>query len=277
MRRPDPVNLALQLVLVAGVLFMLAPLFFVVVNSFNASPLSRFPPESFSLRWYQTALSWPPFISGFRNSLIIASAAMVLALLAGSTAAIALVRYQFRFRELLRAFLVAPLLFPRVALALGAYILFLQVGQLLTMRAALLGTPTAIVLVHALLGLPIVVLVVSAALVSVDPVLEEAAQDLGAGPLTTFRRITLPLIRGGLIVGAVFAFIFSFDEVETTFFLAPISVKTLPVEMFIYLERELSPVVAALSTLLMAATFVIVIALSGRLGVDRVVRSAERT
>jgi len=272
----DWIGVLLRVAVILGVGFMLAPLVFVVLNSFNASPLSKFPPESFSFRWYEQMFAWQPFADGFRNSVIVATLSTLLALAVGTPAAIALTRHQFRLREAMRGAVLTPLIFPRVALALGAYILFLQVGQALNARSALLGTPLALVLVHALLGLPLVVVIVGATLSTLDVSVEEAAEDLGANPAQTFLRVTYPLIRQALLVSAVFAFMFSFDEVETTFFLAPVSIRTLPVEMFIYLEREATPVVAALSTLLLFGTFVLVLLLAARLGVERLVGAVSR-
>jgi putative spermidine/putrescine transport system permease protein len=254
----------------------LAPLVFVVLNSFNSSALGVFPPQGFSLQWYERMLAWPPFATGFRNSVIVGLVATILALAAGVPSAYALTRYRFRTREALQSYFLSPLIFPRVALALGAYIAFLELGQALGARSLLLGTPLALIIVHALLGLPIVIVIMSAAIVNIDPALEDAALDLGASPAHAFRRVVVPLIARAAVIAAVFAFIFSFDEVETTFFLAPISTRTLPVEMYIYMERELTPVVAALSTLLLAATFTIVVLMAWRLGIESVTRAASR-
>jgi putative spermidine/putrescine transport system permease protein len=256
---------------------MLSPLVFVAVNSFNASPFSNFPPQALSLRWYQDALSYEPFQTGLRNSLTVASGATVLAIVAGTLASIGLVRYRFPGADLLRTLFISPMVFPKVALGLATFVLFLKVAELLRARDVLFASPISLIVVHALIGLPLVVIIVTSSLVGVEQSFEEAAADLGANPLQTFLRVTLPLIRQGLIIAAVFAFMFSFDEVESAIFLAPIAGRTLPVEMFLFLERKQDPTLAALSSMLVLATLVLVLALASRVGVERVTRAVNRT
>jgi len=276
MIRFDVIHVALRAWLIAVLVFMLAPLIFVVINSFNSSPFSRFPPEAFSLRWYQDALTYAPFQAGFRNSVFVALGATSIALVSGILAAIALVRYSFRGRDVLRTAFIAPMVVPKVALGLAAFILFLRLADTFGLREQLFGTPISLVLVHALIGLPLVVVIISSTLVALDPTLEEAAADLGAGPRETLLRVTLPLIRQGAIIAGVFAFMFSFDEVESAIFLSPIAGRTLPVEMFLFLERRQDPTLAAVSSLLVAATFIGVVILASRFGIERVTRVSAR-
>ncbi len=253
--RPDSpggwIDAALRIALFAVLAFILSPLVFVVVNSFNGSAFNSFPPDGFSLRWYEFVLAYKPFREGMVNSLIIASASTLVAMMTGMLAALALVRGKVRARGALSAFFLSPLVVPRVATGIAVFILLI--------RLRLFGTTGSLVLVHAMLSLPFAIVLLTASLVSVNRTFEEAAMDLGAGPLRTFWQVTLPQIRAGLIVAAVFAFITSFDETEASIFLVRPSNTTLPVQMFLYLEQYQNPTLAALSTLLIGLTVVLVV------------------
>ncbi len=253
--RPDSpggwIDAALRIALFGVLGFILSPLVFVVVNSFNGSAFNSFPPDGFSLRWYEFVLAYKPFREGMVNSLIIASASTLVAMMTGMLAALALVRGKVRARGALSAFFLSPLVVPRVATGIAVFILLI--------RLRLFGTTGSLVLVHAMLSLPFAIVLLTASLVSVNRTFEEAAMDLGAGPLRTFWQVTLPQIRAGLIVAAVFAFITSFDETEASIFLVRPSNTTLPVQMFLYLEQYQNPTLAALSTLLIGLTVVLVV------------------
>jgi putative spermidine/putrescine transport system permease protein len=245
------IDLALRVVLVAVLVFMLSPLVFVVINSFNSAAFNSFPPQGFSLRWYEFVLGYLPFREGMTNSLIIATASTLVAVPAGALAALALVRGKIVARGALRAYFLSPLVMPKVAVGIAVFILLI--------RLRLFGTTASLVLVHAMLSLPFCIVLLTASLVSVNRTLEEAAMDLGAGPLRTFWQITLPQIRAGLVVATVFSFITSFDETEASIFLVRPSNTTLPIQMFLYVEQYQNPTLAALSTVLIALTIVVVI------------------
>lgn len=245
------IDLALRIALLAVLAFMLSPLVFIVVNSFNSASFNTFPPQGFSLRWYEFVLGYKPFRDGMLNSLMIAGASTVIAVVAGMLAALALVRYRIVGRGALRAFFLSPLVMPKVAIGIAVFILLIKLR--------LFGTLGSLVLVHTMLSLPFCIVLLTANLVSVNRALEEAAMDLGAGPLRTFWQVTLPQIRAGIVVATVFAFITSFDETEASIFLVRPSNTTLPIQMFLYLEQYQNPTLAALSTLLIALTVIIVI------------------
>ncbi|TMG68021.1 MAG: ABC transporter permease subunit [Chloroflexi bacterium] len=263
-RPAEPMGL-IELVFRSGLIvvlaFILSPLVFVFVNSFNGSDFNSFPPQGFSLRWYQFVLGYVPFREGMTNSLLIAAATTAVAIPAGMLAALAIARGRIRLRGILNAFFLAPLVIPRVAIGIAVFILLI--------RLHFFGTTASLVLVHAMLALPFAIALLAASLVNVNRTLEEAAMDLGAGPLRTFWSVTLPQIRAGLIIAAVFAFITSFDETEASIFLVRPSNLTLPVQMFLYLEQYQNPTLAALSTLLVGLTVVLVV------GALRFVRGAE--
>lgn len=244
----DPVRWALYALLVVVLIYMLAPIVFVVVNSFNESAYSRFPPEGFSLRWYGNVFAQDMFRTGALNSIVVAIGSTVVALVTGMLAAFALVRYRFRGRTLLAAFFLSPLIMPKVAVGISLFILFVKLG--------IFGTTPSLALAHAALTAPFVISILSAQLVSLDPTLEEAAQDLGAPPWLTFWRVVLPQLKVGLIVAGLFALITSFDETETSIFLYRPANITLPIAMFLYLEQRQDPTLAALSTLFILMTLV---------------------
>ena len=245
------IDTGLRVVLIMVLAFILSPLVFVFINSFNGSDFNSFPPQGFSLRWYQFVMSYAPFRDGMANSLIVASAATLVAIPVGLLAALALVRERVRFRGALNGLFLSPLVMPRVAVGIAVFILLVKLR--------LFGTTGSLVLVHAMLALPFAIVLLTASLLNVNRTLEEAAMDLGAGPLRTFWQVTLPQIRAGLIVAAVFAFITSFDETEATIFIVRPSNLTLPVQMFLYLEQYQNPTLAALSTLLVGLMVVLVV------------------
>ncbi len=244
---------ALQTILVVVLLFMAAPIAIVMVNSFNASPVNIWPPPGWTLNWYHRALANPAFQRGMTNSLIAGVCSTVLVLLVGTPIAYALARFRFPGAAAVRAVLLGPIIVPRVAIGFSLFVLFIAT------RSGLYGSMTGIVLGHAVLMLPFVVTVLAANLGEVDPALEEAARDLGAGPVGAFCRTVLPQIKPGLLVAGLFAFITSFDEVETTIFIAKPAVNTLPVEMYLYLDQYQDPTLAALSTLLIGLSFALIL------------------
>lgn len=237
----------------AVLLFMVAPLLIVIVNAFNASPYSAWPPEGLSLRWFGEVFDHTPFQTAFINSLQVGVGATVVALVVGSMAAYALTRHRVVARRAIQTSYFAPLTVPRVAIGFALFALYVST------RSDLYGTIPGLILAHSLIVLPFVVTIFVATMGSIDPVFEEAAQDLGASRLRTFWLITLPQMRTGFVVAALFAFITSFDELETSIFLVRPDVNTLPIEMFLYLEQKQTPALAALSSLLIAAMLALVL------------------
>jgi putative spermidine/putrescine transport system permease protein len=255
----DRVDLVLRLFFVGILLFIVAPLLICVVNSFNPTEASRFPPTGISFRWYKNVLfdvgpmsPAQQFRSGFLLSMAVSLGAVSLALLVGSPAAVGLVRSEFPGKEVIRSLFTAPLVVPQVVLGVALFLLFIRVG--------LFGSPLSLVLSYGVIGLPFVVTLISATLLGVDPATEEAALDLGASPFQAFLRITLPQMRTGLMISALFVFISSFNDVQVAVFLARPGIITLPVRMFNYSMDHQNPSLAAFSTLLIAfvAVFVVV-------------------
>lgn len=248
------------------VALMLMPLLLVVVDSLNPSVLGTFPPRSLSLVWYRNAFANSTFTSGLVNSLVIASGASVLALLAGLLAAISLSRYQIPGRRPVRTLLSAPLGIPRVALGLSCFVLFLLLGSWSDLLAGLINNQLSLILVHALVALPIVLIVIDGALSQLDPELETAASMLGATQLQALYLVIVPAMLPSILTAAVLSFVFSFDDVEAALFMVPMAGPTLPVAMFDYLETHTDPTLAALSTILVLVSAVGLIVGATRLG-----------
>lgn len=247
----DPAHTLLFLLLALVLIFMFAPIGFVLVYAFSSVSYAIFPPPGYSIRWFVKLFQQEALFRAALNSLIVALTATGVSLVAGTLAALALVRYRFFGREVLRALFLAPLIVPRIAFGVAMMIYALLLRRF--------GGLDSLILAHLMVTLPFAISILSATLVAADRSLEEAAMDLGAPPLLTFWKVTLPQIRTGLAVSGFFAFIISWDQVETSLFLVKTDNKTLPVEMFYYLQRQQDPVIAALSTFLIAVAVTVAV------------------
>jgi putative spermidine/putrescine transport system permease protein len=232
-------------------LFLAAPLFVVVPAAFNGSSLLQFPPRSWSLRWFAHYFTDPGWLAATVMSFKVALVVAILSTLLGLASALALTRGFFPGRTVLRALIMAPLLAPVIVLAVGLYYVFLRTG--------LNGSFAAIVIGHTVVTFPYATVVIGAALGEVDPRLENAALGLGARPARAFVEITLPLIRPGLVVAALFGFLISFDEVVIAIFVTSAETMTLPRRIWDGIRFELNPTLAAVSTLLIALSCVIML------------------
>lgn len=226
--------------------FLILPSALVVPMSFSRSEYLEFPPKGFSLQWYQTVLSDDSWIDATLFSLKIGLLTTASATAIGVMSAIALVRGRMPLKDLAESLILAPLIVPHVIVAIAVYAQFAPLG--------LTGTTLGFVLIHTALAVPYVVLVVSAALQRVPVSYEMAGLNLGASRLRCFREITLPLILPAVGAGAVFAFLASFDETVVSFFLSGVEHKTITRKLFEDIEFNLSPVIAAASTIFVIAT-----------------------
>lgn len=246
-------SILLTCVVVLLYAFLLAPIVIVVVAAFNSGAYLKFPPEGFSLRWFEHFASSRSFTSAFIFSLELAAIVTVVATTLGTMASIFVVRAAGPMAGVLRLLLIAPLPVPGILTGIALLIYFYAVG---------LGTNTGwlgLVTGHTIICMPYVFLVVSAVLVGFDRSLEEAARNLGAGPLTTFRRVTLPMIRGGIISGAIFAFITSFDEFNISLLLSGVGMTPLPLQLFDYLRFSFDPTAAVVGTISIVMALVVVL------------------
>lgn len=222
--------------------FLVLPILVIIPLSFSDSTFLSYPIPGYSLRWYHNLFHSDEWILAAKNSFIVAPLATLVATVLGTLAAVGLNKADFAGKGLLMAILISPMVVPVVVVGVGMYIFFAQIG--------LADSYTGLILAHAALGAPFVVTTVSATLQGFDQNLVRASLSLGAGPLTTFFRITLPVIAPGLISGALFAFATSFDEVVITLFVAGPNQTTLPRQMFTGIRENISPTIAALATIL---------------------------
>lgn len=224
-------------------LFLILPSLVVVPMSFNADALLRFPPHAYSTTWYAAYFADEAWQTATRNSLVIALSATVLATVLGTMAALGLVRGRVPARSLVVFCMLTPMIAPPIVAAVSMYRVFAALG--------LVGTLAGLVLAHTVLALPFVIINVAAMLQRMDWRAEQAARSLGASAVRAFALVTLPLIRPGILVGALFAFLTSFDEVVVALYLCGSKAVTLPVQMWSGLRFEINPVVAAVSSLLL--------------------------
>jgi putative spermidine/putrescine transport system permease protein len=226
--------------------WLLAPMLVVVPMSFTDRRSLAFPPKGWSLEWYRNFFTDPQWYDALIASLQIAVLVTIVATIFGTAAAFALVRGRFPGKALVSGLLLAPLVVPVVIVAIAVFAMYL--------RWHLSGTVHGFVLAHSALAIPFVIITVSSSLRTFDRRLELAAQNLGANAASTFRSVTLPLILPGVLSGALFAFITSFDEVVVALFIQSPEVRTLPVQMFTSVTREVDPTIAAASTMILALT-----------------------
>jgi putative spermidine/putrescine transport system permease protein len=227
-------------------LFLAFPIVVVFVVSFSSATYLTFPPPGFDLRWYEAYFGSEDWLRPTWLSLWVAAAVVVLSTLLGTLASLGIARLPRALRVLATGLVLSPLIVPVIVVAIGIYYAFSRYG--------LVGTPIAMVLAHTCLAVPFVVTSVSASLAGIDRRLEQAALSLGATPAGTFRQVTLPLIRPGVVVGALFAFITSFDELVVSLFLSGSGAVTLPRRMWDDLRFAIDPTIAAVSTLTIVLT-----------------------
>jgi ABC-type spermidine/putrescine transport system permease subunit II len=225
--------------------FLLAPLAIVIPVSLTAGNIAHFPPEGLSLRWYEEFFSDREWMHALWISFSLGVVVAVLSTFVGLCAAFAMSRLlPPGIKSLIRVIVLAPLIVPAIVGAIAMFLMFSRLG--------LVSTFPGLVLAHTVLALPYSIVVLENGLLHFDASLEEAARTLGASRFTRLRRIVLPLILPSIIGSAVFAFITSFDELVVVLLVGGASFQTLPVKMFVFLENELRPTPAVISSLLIA-------------------------
>jgi putative spermidine/putrescine transport system permease protein len=235
-------SIGLWIITILTLIFLIAPSLIVIPMSLSAGETLSFPPPGYSFRWYETFFTEPEWQRAARNSVIVAVLTTIAATVLGTGVSIALIRGRVPARNLLTSIFLTPMVVPVIVTAVAVYGLYV--------RFKLVGTIQGLVLAHTVLALPFVMINVSAVLQGMDIRLEHAARSLGATPLRTFFLVTLPLIRPGILAGALFAFITSFDELVVALFISGDRAATLPVQIWSGLRFEINPTVAAVSTLL---------------------------
>jgi putative spermidine/putrescine transport system permease protein len=235
------------------VFYLLAPTLVIVPMSFTEARILSFPPEGFTLGWYERMVTDRQWSTGLVNSFQVALATAILATVLGTLAALGLTRGRFLGRTAVNALVLSPLIVPVVVIAIGMFGLFVQ------WRIA--GSLVGLVVAHTALALPFVVVAVATSLRTMDRNLELAAANLGADPRRSFLHITLPIILPGVMTGAIFSFITSWDEVVIAIFMTSARFRTLPVEMWEQVRQAVDPTVAAVSTTLLVVTTLLLLLL----------------
>ena len=263
---------------VAIFIFLIAPILIVIPLSFNAEPyftftpkMLRLDPEGYSLRWYDLLLtfgmaapdgvrdsSWwadvwqnATWVKAAKNSIIIGFWSTIVATVLGTLAALGLARSEMPFRRTIMAILISPMIVPIIIIATGLFFFYSNPCSILgTECGRLTSTYTGVVLAHATLGIPFVIITVTATLIGFDQSLSRAAASLGASPSYTFFKIVLPLILPGVISGALFAFVTSFDEVVAVLFIAGPDQQTIPRQMWNGIREQISPAILSVATIL---------------------------
>lgn len=230
-------------------IFLLAPIVVVIPMSFSPSEFLEFPPSSLSLRWYQSLVRSPEWIGAAIISLKAAVLTVLVATPLGIAASYGLQYSQFAFTRLIRSLLIIPLIVPVIIIAIGAFYLYARLN--------LVNTLTGLVLAHSVLAIPFVMVVISAGLQRFDANQELVARSLGASRFKAFMTVTLPQIRPSVMSAALFAFITSFDEVVVALFVSRGPSSTLTRKMFTSLRDQVSPAIAAISTILILTTLVL--------------------
>ncbi len=236
--------------------FLVAPILTIIPLSFNAQDFFTFTPEmlslspeGYSLKHYQDFFGSGDWQQAFANSFKIAPVAALLATTLGTLAAIGLSQSHVPFKRVIMAILISPMIVPLIISAAGMYFFYSRIG--------LQGTYWGVVLAHAALGTPFVIITVTATMVGFDQSLTRAAASMGADPLTTFFKVQMPLIIPGVVSGALFAFITSFDEVVVVLFLGSAGQKTIPWQMFTGLREQISPTILAVATIMVAVSILL--------------------
>jgi putative spermidine/putrescine transport system permease protein len=251
------------LVLGAILLYMVVPSLVVIMAAFNDKAILAFPPQNPSLRWFEKALNYDDFRKGFYNGLVITGWASGIALVIGTTFAYAIDRFQFRGKDALETLLLSPLVIPHFTVGLAFLILASEL-------VVAVRTFSLVVVTHVILVLPFVLRSVYVSLKNLDTTIERAAASLGAPPLQVLLRIDLPLLAPGLFGGWLFAAILSFNEFTASLFVTAQRTQTLPVAMYTYVREYADPSMAAISTLFIVSTAVILVVANRYLGLGRI-------
>ncbi|RLB19105.1 MAG: ABC transporter permease [Deltaproteobacteria bacterium] len=249
----DPLHIGWPLWVISGaaVFFLIVPVLLLVPMSFGSAEIIEFPPTKFCLDQYRKFFSHPMWQSAVLVSLQVSALTAVCSTTIGLLASIALVWGKFKGKGFVTGFILSPMIVPLIVLGLAYYVFLAKLG--------LIGTKLGLIIAYTPLTLPFSVLPISATLRGFDRSLEHAALNLGANRFQTFMKITVPIIRPGVITGALFAFMIAFDEVVIALFICGSTAVTLPKKMWDVIRYEIEPMLPAISTLLLLLAVVFLI------------------
>jgi putative spermidine/putrescine transport system permease protein len=234
-----------------ALMFLVLPTLLVIPIGFTSSQFLEFPPPGYSLQWFETYFSSPVWLSATLRSFGVAAATAICATLIGGLAALALARSNTRWGGLVFATFLAPLIVPRIIIAVGLFYLFARIG--------LVATDLGLVIGHTVLALPFAFVTITAILKNYDWRLDQAAAVLGANRIKTLLLITVPLVKGGLVAAFLFAFITSFDELTIAIFVSGGIKTTLPKQMWDDMILQLNPTLAAVSVVVFVIVTVLLL------------------
>lgn len=256
MKRFSPRRVIFVLLCAAVLLYLVLPILIVVPMSFSSARFLTFPPPSLSLRWYREYIGSPAWMQATLVTLTVAVCTVAIATPLGVSAAYAISQSKLRIMRIVHAALLLPLMVPIIITAVGIFFVYAKVG--------LIATMSGLVLANVMLGLPYVIISVVAGLQSFDMTQEMVARSLGMNRLRSFFAVTLPQIRASVIAGAIFAFISAMDETIVAIFISGGQYQPLTKRMFTALRDEIDPTIAAISTLMTATSFMLVLIASTR-------------
>jgi len=261
-KKVDLYNLFLVLMVVSVLIFLLLPIFITVLVSFSRGDYIIFPPEGVSFRWYRRFLEDFDWVRVFENSLFIAISTMLISTSVGIFASLGYMKKEFKGKSLINLSIMLPFLIPGILIGIS--------GLMFAYKIGLVGTYIIVILGHSLWGIPAVFLIMQAVLAGFDFSVEEAARDLGAGPVKTFFLVTLPLIKPGVFASLIFSFIISFGEFSIALFLTSSGTTTLPVKIWGSLKYELSPITAAVASMMIFVTLIGIVIAGKVIGVEKI-------
>ena len=256
MKRTSPRRIIFVLLCAAVLLYLVLPILIVVPMSFSSARFLTFPPPSLSLRWYREYIGNPAWMQATLVTLTVAVCTVLIATPLGVSAAYAISQSKLRIMRIIHAALLLPLMVPIIITAVGIFFVYAKVG--------LIATMSGLVLANVMLGLPYVIISVVAGLQSFDMTQEMVARSLGMNRLRSFFAVTLPQIKASVIAGAIFAFISAMDETIVAIFISGGQYQPLTKRMFTALRDEIDPTIAAISTLMTATSFMLVLIASTR-------------
>ena len=244
--------------------YLIVPLIIIVGISFSPTYQMFFPPKGLSLRWFKYILAQKEFVQSFYVSVVVAFFASLVALILGILVSLAIVRYTFRGKNVIENIFMMPIILPTVITGVALLQFFSIIGYQDFWMRLILG--------HIVVTIPYTIRSISASLYGFNRRLEEASLIMGANPLRTFKNILLPLLKPGIIAGALLSFIISFDNVTVSFFLLGSKTVTLPVRIMLYLEWNTNPSVAAISTILIILTVITILITEKIVGLANIMR-----
>lgn len=234
-------------------LYLIIPIIIIAIISFSSSRYLEFPPPDYSWKWYESLIGNDSWLAAFTTSFEVAIMVTILSVFLGTIASISLTRIRFKGKNFLYILFLTPLIIPVIVTAVSSYFFYSALG--------LIETKLSLVLSHTALALPLVIFTISASLSNLNRNIELAAQTLGAHPVNAFFKVTLPLIKPGIIAGALLSFITSFDEPVIAIFIAGTRTVTLPKKMWDGIRYEIDPTTTAVSVIIIVFSSVLILSI----------------